>query len=218
MTTASSPVNFADGACPMRLPLGFLLSVAMCLSYRTPAQNQSPQHLQQVSPVKINISGPRLTHRGDHLKFNISVTNQSDAPVALRFPRILGDTTTQFIWRITDVGDRLLPPVSNNGSMEGFCPITSGPSDWDIVVLVPHETMSYDYAGDPSDNFAFPGKGFYRVSVKYILNPDRNLVEAPYHVPSDKPENYTPREKIEMSRKMPHLETTSNELQLYLAD
>lgn len=148
-------------------------------------------------PIEVRLNGPHLIRRGDHLKFAITITNRTDAPVALRFPRIDGDKTTQFIWRVTDAGGRLLPPHFYEGPIQVYCPVTSGPSDWDIVVLALHETMNYDYCCDPTDDFAFPQKGFYRISLTYILDPDPKLVEAPYQVPTvGKPETYTPQQKI----------------------
>ena len=200
----------------MRSLSGILVLSTVLLAAAARPQTQPSQTAQ---PIELRLTGPRLIRRGDHLKFTLTITNRSDAPAALRFPRIMGDTTTQFVWRVTDTGGRLLPPHVYEGPIESYCPVTSGPSDWDIVVLAPHETMKHDYAGDPTDDFAFPGKGFYRISVKYVLDPNPRLVEAPYEVPNiDKPETYTAKEKIEMSRNMPHVEVTSNEWSMYLGD
>jgi hypothetical protein len=195
-------------------PALFLASSAHAQS--VPAQTQAPTPAA-ISPVEVTITGPRLIHRGDALKFHVMVTNHSDAPIALRFPRGLGDTT-RLDWKITYPAGRTIPPYVYNGPVFYYCPVVSGPSDEDILIVQPHQTQEYPYAGDPSDYFVFPGKGFYRVSLNYVLDPTYPVVEAKYRPPDEPPSPYTPRQKLELLRKMPHIEVTSNVWQLYLTD
>jgi hypothetical protein len=190
----------------------FAIAFALPLSARAQARPVS------VSPIEVRISGPRLIRRGDALKFLVTFNNRTDKPIALRLPRLLEDTT-KLNWRVTDTSGRLLPPHIYTGPALPFCPITSPLSDWDIEVLGPHETRDYSYrAGDPSDDFSFPGKGFYRVSLTYILDPSTPITKAPYEVPSNEPDPYTPDEKLTMFKQTPRIETISNEWQLYLID
>lgn len=159
-----------------------------------------------------------MIRRGDTLKFLVTFTNRTDEPIALRFPRPW-ENSTKLTWRVTDMRGHLLPPHIYTGAALPFCPITSPLSDWDIEVLAPHETRDYSYrVGDPSDDFSFPGKGFYRVSLTYILDPLTPIVKAPYEVPSDGPTLYTPDEKLAMFRQTPRIQTMSDEWQLYLID
>jgi len=198
----------------MRAPRLALLAIALALPLPASAQARPVS----ASPIEVRISGPRLIHRGDALKFLVTFNNRTDKPVALRLPRLLEDTT-KLSWRVTDTNGHLLPPHIYTGPALTFCPITSPLSDWDIEVLAPHETQDYSYrAGDPSDDFAFPGKGFYRVSLTYILDPSTPITKAPYEVPSNEPDPYTPDEKIAKFKQTPRIETTSNEWQLYLTD
>lgn len=55
------------------------------------------------------------------------------------------------------------------------CPLTSPISDLDIFVLQPGERIDYSGAGDPSDDYVFHGKGFYRVRLTYTLAPDQHI-------------------------------------------
>lgn len=200
----------------MRVAIGPLILAAFSLACPARSQYRSTQVPQSASPVELTISGPRLIHRGDALKFQVTLTNRSAAPIAWRIPLFL--ETTGFIWRITDTGGRLLPPYVYTGPVEYVCGLTSPPSDRDIFILQPQEKMEYAFAGDPSDSFSFPGKGFYRVSLKYVLAPTTFVAEAPYRPPDEKPDPYTPRQKIDLLQRMPRFEATSNEWQLYLAD
>lgn len=159
----------------MNWPRFTLLSLALATPLSVVAQDRSPLP----SPVEIRISGPRLIRRGDALKFHVTFTNRADIPLALRFPH-WWEQTTKLVWRINDVGGRLLPPHIDTGPQLPSCPIDNPISDWDIEVLAPHETRDYSYlAGDPSDYFSFPRKGFYVVSLTYILDPTTPVAKAP---------------------------------------
>jgi hypothetical protein len=191
-----------------------LLAVALVF----PVSARTEAHPASTSPIEVRISGPRLIRRGDALKFLVTFTNRTDKPIALRLPR-LWDDPTKLTWRVTDTSGHLLPPHVYTDPALGFCPVTSPLSDLDIEVLAPHETRDYSYrAGDPSDEFSFPGKGFYRVSLTYILDPSTPIAKAPYEVPSNEPDPYTPDEKLALFKQTPRIETTSIEWQLYLID
>jgi len=191
-----------------------LLAVALVFPLTARAQ----AHSVPASPIEVRISGPRLIRRGDALKFLVTFTNRTDKPIALRLPRLWEDPA-KLTWRGTDTSGHLLPRYIYTGPALGFCPVTSPLSDSDIEILAPHETRDYSYrAGDPSDEFSFRGKGFYRVSLTYILDPSTPITKAAYEVPSNEPDPYTPDEKLAMFKRTPRIETTSNEWQLYLID
>jgi len=193
-----------------------LALVAVALVSPLPARAQA--HVVSAPLIEVRISGPRLIRRGDDLKFLVTFTNRTDKPIALRLPRLWEDST-KLTWRVTDTSGHLLPPHVYTSPALPVCPITSPLSDWDIEVLAPHETRDYSYlAGDPSDAFSFPGKGFYRVSLKYVLDPSTPINKAPYEVPSNEPNLYTPDEKLAMFKQTPRIEATSDEWQLYLVD
>ena len=170
-----------------------------------------------VSPIEVTISGPRHIRRGDDLKFKVTLTNRSDKPVAFRPPFLYGEET-RFFWRITDYGGRLLPPYVYDGPRQGICPVTGPLMDFMITVLQPGEKMDYPFAGDPSDSFVFPGKGFYRITLSYVLAPIQYVTVAPFRPPDEKPGAYTPQQKVEMIKNQPRFETTSNIWQIYLGD
>jgi hypothetical protein len=181
------------------------------------SQERPTQTASAALPVEVHITGPRLIRRADKLSFHVTLTNRSDTPIAIRFPEGTGDST-ETRWLITDSGGRVLPPYVYTGPVMFYCPVTSGPSDLSIIVLQPQESVEYPQPGDPSDSYVFPGKGFYRVSLKYVLDPASRVPVALYRPPDEPPGPYTPQQKIEMLRKMPHLEVTSNVWQVYLSD
>ncbi|MGC1620744.1 MAG: hypothetical protein WA765_19805 [Candidatus Acidiferrum sp.] len=168
------------------------------------------------SPIELTISGPRYIRRGDDLNFKVTLTNRSDKPVAVRSPFLFGEET-RFLWRITDHGGRLLPPHIYD-QVRGICPVTGPVMDFMIIVLQPGEKMDYPFAGDPSDSFVFPGKGFYRVTLNYVLAPTQYVTVAPFRPPDEKPGAYTPQQKVEMIKTQPRFETVSNVWQMYLGD
>jgi hypothetical protein len=188
------------------------LALTCPLSVKAQVQSASPPS------IEVKISGPRLIRRGDVLKFHVTFTNRTDGPLALRLPH-WWEQSTKLSWRITDTGGRLLPPHTYAEPQLAFCPIDSPISDWDIEVLAPHETRDYSYlAGDPSDYFSFPKKGFYLISLSYILDPTTPVTKAPYEVPSNPPEPYTGDQKRDMFKRTPRIEATSNEWQVYFLE
>lgn len=195
------------------------LAVALFACFLTagPAHSLDQAAPNAVAPVQITISGPHLIRRGETLKFNVTLVNRSDKPVALRFP-FLFDDETRFVWNITNSSGRTLPPQVYDGPPVYYCPVTGAVNDMMISVLQPGEKMDYQFAGDPSDDFVFTGKGYYHVSLKYVLAPTRNIEAARYRPPDERPEPYTPRQKIEMLQNMPRLEATSNVWTMYLTE
>lgn len=200
----------------MRLTIGPLLLAALSLARPASSQDRSTQVPQTNSPVELTISGPRLIHRGDALKFRVTLTNRSMAPIAWRVPDSF--ETTGFIWRIADTDGHRLPPPVYIGPVHYIyvCGTPSPISDRSIFILQSQEKMEYDHAGDPSDSFSFPGKGFYRVSLKYVLDP--GLGEGPYRLPDKELGLYAPGHKFDHLEKMPRFEVVSNEWQIILAD
>lgn len=169
-----------------------------------------------VSPIELTISGPRYIRRGDDLKFKVTLTNRSDKPVAVRSHLLFGEETG-FTWRITDFGGRVLPPHVYNERLF-VCPVTGPVLDYMVTVLQPGGKMDYPFAGDPSDSFVFPGKGFYRVTLRYTLAPVQYVAVAPFGSPNEKPGVYTPQQIVEMVKTQPRFETASNVWQMYLGD
>jgi hypothetical protein len=169
------------------------------------------------SPIELTISGPRLIQRGDTLKFKVTLRNRSDKPVAVRPPVLYGEET-RFVWRITDTDGRLLPPHVYDGPRQFICPVTGPVMDFMITVLQPGEKMDYPFAGDPSDSYLFPRNGFYRVTLSYILAPTQYVAVSPFRRPDEKPDGYTPQQRVELLKNQPRFETTSNVWQMYLGD
>jgi hypothetical protein len=195
-------------------------ALALLIALSAPAyssgQTQTPApSAPAASPIELTISGPRYIRLGDDLKFKVTLTNRSDKPVAVRSPFLFGEET-RFVWRITDYGGRLLPPHIYEKLF--VCPVTGPVMDFMITVLQPGEKMDYPFAGDPSNSFVFPGKGFYKVTLSYVLAPTHYVTISPIRPPDEKPETYTPQQKVEMIKNQPRFETTSNVWQMYLGD
>ena len=198
-----------------------LLSSAMALlvALSVPAYSPGrPQDASTAAPsIELTISGPRLIHGGQTLKFNVTLTNRSGKPLAFRPPFGYYDTT-QFSWRITDTGGRLLPPHVYDGPPVFICPLTGPVTDRLITILQPGEKMEFPYAGDPSDDYVFHGKGFYRVTLTYVQGPNQFVELAQFRPPNEKPEAYTPEQKIEMLKNQGSFEVISNVWTMYLTD
>jgi hypothetical protein len=197
------------------------LLIALSVPIYSPCQPKDAA--ATASPIEVTISGPRLIHVGDTLNFKATLTNRSDKPLAV-MTRTLWSDPPQFTWRITDMGGRLLPPPDPD-PMYGawivfFCPVTSLINDFDIKVLQPGEKMDYPIPDDPSDFFAFTGKGFYRVALTYALKTTRSapIQVHPYRRPDEIPEAYTPQQKIDMYNSQPPIQVTSKDWIVYLTE
>ena len=196
----------------MRRLVSSLLGLLIALSVPVYSTGQTP-----ASPLEVRISGPRLIHRGQTLKFRVTLTNRSDKPIAVR-PSVLFDDETRFTWRLTDTGGRLLQPHTYDGPLIFVCPVTGPVADSMVTVLQPGGSMEFPNVGDPSDVYVFPRKGFYRATLTYVLVPTRAIEVFPYRDPDEKPEAFTPEQKVEMIKNQPRFEATSNVWQMYLAD
>jgi hypothetical protein len=192
-----------------------LLALLIALSVPAYSPGQTPN---DSSPIELHISGPHLIHRGQTLNFKVTMTNRSDKPIAVRRPFGLFDQT-KLTWQITDTAGRPLQPRVYEFPPGVFvCPIIGPFPDRVIEVLRPGETIDFSYASDPSDDFLFPGNGFYRVSLTYALRQNPDVEESRYRYPNEKPEAYTPHQKVEMFHAMPSIDVTSNVWQVHLAD
>jgi hypothetical protein len=193
------------------------LLIALSVPAYSPGQAKmaAPSTLT-TSPIEVTISGSRYIRRGDDLKFKVTLTNRSDKPVAVRSHLLFGEETG-FSWRITDYGGRVLPPHIYDEKLF-VCPVTGPVMDFMVTVLQPGETMDYPFAGDPSNSFVFPGNGFYKVTLSYVLAPTQYVAVSPFRPPDEKPGEYTPQQKVAMIKTQPRFETTSNVWQMYLGD
>lgn len=89
-----------------------LLVMLLTSPLHSPAPVRQRRNVGQ--PLELRISGPRLIHRGDSLKFDVALINRSGEPLALRFPQLFDDPT-RFTWSITDTSGRRLSPESARG-------------------------------------------------------------------------------------------------------
>ena len=149
-----------------RVAMGFLLLAlaSMCPS----SQGQTAQPAKP-APVELALSGPQTVHRGDNLWFTATLTNRSDATIAV--PSSTSSISWWYMieggWSVTDKkGKRLTSKQTgafdNMTSMQTF-------KDTDFVLLKPGEKVEYNHEtlGDPSDIFLFPGNGFFNVSLRW---------------------------------------------------
>jgi hypothetical protein len=194
------------------LAAALLSAVSFVCAGATQPQTIAPA----ASPLEIHISGPRQIHRDFPVPMKVTFTNRSAAPLALRFPLFFNDST-RLNWSVTDgAGHELPPPMQTERLL--VCPVTGPLLDWNISVLEPGETMEYEFAGDPSDGVVFSGKGFYRISLHYVLTPTTYATVWPFRPANEKAGKYTPAQKVEMIKNASRLEATSNEWVVFLTD
>jgi len=168
------------------------------------------QTTSNTSSLELRISGPRLIRRGDKLTFRAVIINHSSKPVAFAFRRGGWDCDGVFRWTITDAGDRELPLIPHETDRHSMiCCLTSGLSERDIVVLQPGESRDTPILTDPSDIYAFPRNGFYKVTLRFGFDPSGQA-------DSLRPPGPTPH--MELARQTGALGLTSNVWNLYLAD
>jgi len=199
----------------MRPFLSFTAAALFALTMACPNPARAQTSTSTKSPLQIQISGPRLIHRDFPINMKVTITNRSTTPLALRFPLFFMDGT-RLDWVVTDGPGHSLPPPPREKLF--VCPVTGPLMDWNITVLDPGETLDYQFAGDPSDGVVFKGKGFYRISLHYVLTPTNYAAVSPYDSVNEKPSKYTPQQRVAMIKTTPHLETTSNEWVVFLAD
>lgn len=192
-----------------RLAIALLVALSCLGSADSRAQTLIPT----ASQLEIHISGPRQIHRDFPIKMKVQFINRSEAPLALRPPVFYGDDT-QLAWVVTDAAGRELPPKQRLL----ICPVTGPLMDWNITVLDPGETMEYEFAGDPADGVVFKSKGFYRISLRYVMTPTTYVTVGPFRPANERDRKYTPAQKVAMIKSTSRLETTSNEWVVFLAD
>lgn len=179
------------------------------------SQAQTKTASPATSPVEMTISGPHYIRRGDALNFKVTLTNRSDKPVAVA-PLMFGGGASA-IWRVTDFGGRLLPPHLYD-QLRGYCPVTGPVMGYMLTVLQPGASMDFSSAGDPSDEFAFPGKGVYKVTLTFKQTHALYIGISPERQANEKSGQYTPAEKLAIFKDQPRIEATSNVWQMYLGD
>lgn len=159
------------------------------------------------SSLELQISGPRLIRRGDHLRFKGKIANHSANPVAFALRQGDWDCDGVYRWKITDVGERELPPMPVDPVPGMLCCLTSPVSEDELIVLQPGQEYTLPELADPSDSFVFPRSGFYRVSVRFIFNPRTTGIEQANR-----------GAKWELVKKTGRVDVSSNEWQMYLSD
>jgi hypothetical protein len=135
-----------------------------------PAATARGDEVAQPAAVQLEITGPRLIHRGDEVHFRVFLTNRS--PETIIIPSPTGACEPGLVWLITDSAGKPLPPPPAVGF---FCPVTGRPAvgDSDFVLLNRGERIEIPVDGDPTDSVMFRGEGFYRVSVTYHFYPPK---------------------------------------------
>jgi len=199
----------------MRRFASFVLALLFALSSPAYALGQSLNGATAVSAIELAISGQRLIHVGGALKLNATLTNRSAAPIAISFVHD-GWADSNFNWSITDSSDRVLPPPFG-GPQYAVC-LLSGPAPEErIHVLQPAE--KYKFTSDPSEGFAFHGKGFYKVTLRYQFDPAMVVTAA--QMPKEDwgapgtPASYPKREIL---LNTPKIDVSSNVWTVYLTD
>jgi hypothetical protein len=167
---------------------------------------QMPANRATAAGLELQISGPRAIRRGEQLKFKGKIVNHSANPVAFALRQGGWDCDGVFRWKVTDTGEHQLPPLQRE-RLWGVCCLTSSVSEDELIVLQPGEEYLIPDLSDPSDFFAFPGNGFYRVSLRLIFDPsvrDAGQVK--------------PGSKWALAVKTSRVDVWSNQWQMYLTD
>lgn len=198
----------------MRRSIALLFSLLATLGTLAVPPSKAQRDVPTV--VELQLSGPRLIRRGDRLQFKAVLVNLSAKPVAFALRQGGWDCDGVFTWTITDTGDHLLPPVPREPVRGMICCLTSGISEEEMIVLRPGEKLEVRdlQLGDPSNLFAFPGKGFYKVTLQFLFRPGivnqedgRSLEEV-----------LKSGSKLDLAFKTGAVGATSNVWNVYLAD
>jgi hypothetical protein len=188
----------------VRSSLSFALAALVLFVLPSYSTCQSQSSADSPAPLELVIDGPGLIHVGQTLVFKVFLTNRSSKPVAVA-QRVSGSIFSTFRWKIVDARDEELPRATVKDPRV-FCPLSSPLGELEVRVLQPGEKLVYRQAGDPSDYYAFPGKGVYRVTLRYTFQPPRNFgYEA----------SMTPQERMSAALKdafatTPDVDITSN--------
>jgi hypothetical protein len=189
------------------------LLIALCVPAYSSGQTQTAA--PAASPIEIQISGPKVIRVGQDLHFKVTLINHSAVPMALTFWHD-GWADSNFEWSITDTADRWLPPPTPIGPQPMVCLLSGAVSEEQIQVLVPGEKFVYTTKADPSNDFAFPGKGFYKVRLRFRFDPATlsplDAVEREYKFLA----RGKPGPKRAMLYKTPKIDVSSNVWTMYL--
>ena len=198
----------------MRRPAALVLSLLSTLGTLAVPPSLAQRDVPTV--VELQLSGPRLIRRGDKLHFKATLVNHSAKPVAFALRQGGWDCDGVFSWTITDTGDHLLPPVPREPVRGMICCLTSGISEDEIIVLGPGEKLEVSdlRLGDPSNLFAFPGKGFYKVTLQFFFRP--GIVNQEYGRSFE--EVVKSGSKLDLAFKTGAVGATSNVWNVYLTD
>jgi hypothetical protein len=201
----------------MRRTLSSAVRLLMALSFPAYSPGQSGGAAAAASRIELQISGPRVIRIGQDLHFTVTLVNRSSTSVALMFYHD-GEAVSSLQWKITDSSDRELPPPLPKGT-QGVCLVSGAQPEEAIRVLEPGEQFAYAIPEDPSNQFAFRGKAFYKVTVTYAFDPAavfsvKDVGEA--HRGSAAAGGIYP--KRELLLKTPRMTVTSNVWTMYLAD
>jgi len=185
---------------------------ALLLLFAIPIQG-SGQSTTKPSPIELVISGQQITRVSGDLKLTVTVINRSNAPIAFSWVHD-GWADSTFGWTITDSADRPLPwPVHEPQYM--VCLLSGPASESEIQVL--QSGKKYSFSVDPSDNFAFHGKGFYKVKLRYLFDPGgvTPVESMPRESPGEPgvPLSYPKRAVL---RQTPKIDVTSNVWTFYV--
>jgi hypothetical protein len=190
------------------------IAVALLFTMGLPAYapSQPQTRTPDTSLIELRITGPRLIRVGEKLSFKGVIANNSTQPIAFALRQGGWDCDGVFSWKITDAADRQLPPMERPPVTGMICCLTSGVSEDELIVLQPGQKYELPELSDPSDDFTFPGKGFYRVSLRFFYRPA--MIDD-----GRKPEEIAkPGSKWELALRTGVLDLTSNAWNVYLTD
>lgn len=145
------------------------MALLIALSMPADSSGQAQAPAPAASPLELTISGPGIVRTGQTLLFKATLINRSSAPIAIsmRQPNQIFST---FSWKITNSDGKENPHLEATERF-AFCPLSVPLRDADIRILQPGEHFEIKNAGDPSDLYAFPGKGTYVVTYRYEFSP-----------------------------------------------
>ena len=201
----------------MRRLIPTLIAVLSIFVVPVGSSGQSQIRQSAESPIALEISGPRLISPSQDPKFTVTFINRSDVPVALTFVHD-GWALSNLEWAVTDRFGRVLPPRTA-GSVRGLCLLVGPVPENGITVIQPKENYVYATEEDPTYDFAFPGKGFYKVTLRFRFDP-ANLASASEvdRVFKSAPQRMKPGPNRTLLYKTPPIDVTSNVWDIYLAD
>jgi hypothetical protein len=163
--------------------------------------------------VELTISGPRVIRAGEDLRFRAFIVNRSSDVIAIPSPTYpygcgLG-------WTITDRSGRTLPMRLGTP----YCPLRELPPirDGDFILVQPGQRVELKEIGDPSNCFLFPGRGFYRVSLRFVFDrPSRKL--ATFGTNGRFPRTSVSEQSLETLLQAPAIDASSAPWTLYLTN